>query len=48
LSRVEILVSAASLWNLCVSLASTVLKRVGSGPLCHIRDDEFGLRGIEE
>ena len=47
-SRIQILVSAASLWNLCVSLASAVLKRVGSNPPCHIRDDEFGLMGIEE
>jgi hypothetical protein len=43
LSRVEILVSAVSLWNFCVSLASIVLKRVGSCPLCQIREDVFGL-----
>jgi len=48
LSRIEILVSATSLWNLFLSLTSTVLKSLGSDPPCHIRDDEFGLIGIEE
>ena len=48
LPRNEILVSVASLWNICVSLASTVLKSLGSGPPCHIRDGEFGLIGIQE